>query len=55
MENHPRSAFARLGKLLPEKIGNCHRGNQSEDGLKHRTCVVGAIKTSAGNVGDFRD
>ena len=48
-----RSPSARVGELSPEGVGYCDSGNQSEDGLKHFDRIAGAIKTSAGNAGDF--
>jgi hypothetical protein len=54
-KDHPRSAFTGLGELSPESFGYCRRRNQQEDGFKRCDRVVGAIKTSTRNNGDFCD
>ena len=48
-KRHPRGPASGLGELSPESIGYRDRGDNQEDGHKHRNRVTGTIKTSAGD------
>jgi hypothetical protein len=53
MEMSSRSSVASVGEPASEGAGYRNRGDHQENGHKHSNRVAGAIKTSAGNVGDF--
>jgi hypothetical protein len=50
---HPGGSVAGLGEFSAKSIGYCDHGDHQEDGYKYCNRVTCAIKTSAGNVGDF--
>jgi hypothetical protein len=52
---HPGGSVAGLGEFSAKSVGYCDCGDHQEDGHQHRNRVACAIKTSAGNVGDFFD